>query len=259
MRCSVRTASSHSGHFAWVRLGFVARILVVDDDKQTSDGLARSLRSDGHEVDAVATGTAALSAASDHPPDLIMLELALTDMPGTEVCKQLRAGRATGSIPIVAVTELSDEIDRVVAFELGVDDYVTKPFSVRELTLRVRAVLRRQTSPRQSARMVEFGALRCDREAHKVWIDGAPVNLTPRELRLLLAIYDEQGRVLTRDALLTKVWGEEADISTRTVDAHVKRLREKLGIARDYVRTVRGVGYRFATLLDRPPLQRQEA
>ena len=144
------------------------------------------------------------------------------------------------------LTAKGEEIDRVVGFELGADDYVVKPFSVRELVLRVQAVLRRASAEEQPQAIVEFGVLRIDRDAHRAWVDGKEVELTALEFKLLVMLYDRRNRVQTREALLQDVWGIDADMTTRTVDTHVKRLREKLGPAGEYIETVRGVGYRFA-------------
>jgi two-component system phosphate regulon response regulator PhoB len=144
------------------------------------------------------------------------------------------------------LTAKGEEVDRVVGFELGADDYVTKPFSVRELLLRIQAILKRTRGERELAPELEFGKLRIDREAHRVWVDGGEVELTAMEFKLLVTLYERKNRVQTRSALLDEVWGIEAEIETRTVDTHVKRLREKLGGAGDYIQTVRGVGYRFA-------------
>ena len=171
----------------------------------------------------------------------------LPDISGTEICKALKDTSATRSIPVIMLTVRGEEIDRVVGFELGADDYVVKPFSVRELLLRIQAILRRGKSdaPGDEQAMIEFGRLRIDREAHRIWVDEQEVELTALEFKLLLMLYDRRNRVQTRSALLDDVWGIQADITTRTVDTHVKRLREKLEAARDYVETVRGVGYRF--------------
>jgi two-component system phosphate regulon response regulator PhoB len=146
------------------------------------------------------------------------------------------------------LTARGEEIDRVVGFEIGADDYITKPFSVRELVLRIRAVLRRRESPQAETASIEFGNLRIDRAAHRVWVEAAEVELTALEFKLLVTLYERRNRVQSRGALLDQVWGIETKISTRTVDAHVKRLREKMGAARDYIETVRGVGYRFAEI-----------
>jgi two-component system phosphate regulon response regulator PhoB len=143
------------------------------------------------------------------------------------------------------VTAKGEEIDRVVGFELGADDYVVKPFSVRELILRARAILRRSEGASPSDEKVDFGRLKMDRGAHRAWVDEQEIALTALELRLLLMLFDRRGRVLTRDYLLDEVWGAHADVTARNVDTHVKRVREKLGPAGDYIETVRGVGYRF--------------
>jgi len=166
-------------------------------------------------------------------------------MSGTEVCRHLKEGAATKGIPVIMVTARGEEIDRVVGFELGADDYVVKPFSVRELLLRIQAILRRSSQEPSSEETVVFGCLRVDRGAHRVWVEDEEIELTALEFRLLVTLYDRRNRVQTRAALLDDVWGIQADITTRTVDTHVKRLREKILAARDYIETVRGVGYRF--------------
>jgi len=169
----------------------------------------------------------------------------LPDMPGTEVCRRLRATESGRAVPVLMLTAKGDEIDRVVGFEVGADDYVTKPFSVRELMLRVGAILRRAAPEPSEPGPTIFGRLRMDREAHRVWVDEEEVALTALEFRLLATFLDRRGRVQSRDTLLTDVWGMSPDVTTRTVDTHVKRLREKLGPAGAYVETLRGVGYRF--------------
>jgi two-component system, OmpR family, phosphate regulon response regulator PhoB len=223
-------------------------ILVVDDEADIVDTLAYNLQQEGYKTRAARNGVGALRAAKEKPvPDLILLDLMLPDMSGTEICRQLRADEATRGVPVVMLTAKDDEIDRVVGFEVGADDYVTKPFSVRELMLRIRAVLRRsrdvQSAP--AAKKLEFGRLRLDPDAHQVWVDGEEIVLTALEFRLLTTLLDRRGRVQTRTTLLEDVWGIHADITTRTVDTHVKRLREKLGAAGEYVETIRGVGYRL--------------
>ncbi len=162
------------------------------------------------------------------------------------MCRTLKRETATQNAAVVMVTAKGEEIDRVVGFELGADDYVVKPFSVRELLLRVQAILRRSWSEQPAAPTFEFGCLRVDREAHRVWVNEKEVELTALEFKLLATLHDRRNRVQTRGALLSDVWGIDADITTRTVDTHVKRLREKLGEAGEYIETVRGVGYRFA-------------
>jgi two-component system phosphate regulon response regulator PhoB len=224
----------------------MAKILVVEDEPDLRQVLDYNLAQVGHDVLLAGTGREGLELARQHRPDLILLDLMLPDLAGTEVCKSLRDTPTTRSIPVVMVTAKGEEIDRVVGFELGADDYIVKPFSVRELLLRIQAVLRRgRPEDRGAESFIEFGVLRIDREAHRLWVDGSEIELTALEFRLLVTLYERRDRVQTRATLLDDVWGYQADITTRTVDTHVKRLREKLDNARDYVETVRGVGYRF--------------
>ncbi|MBL8973604.1 MAG: response regulator transcription factor [Myxococcales bacterium] len=220
-------------------------ILIVDDERDLVEALEYALQREGFRTSVASTGQQALTLAASPCPDLILLDLMLPDMAGTQVCLQLRADAATRAVPIVMMTAKAAEIDRVVGFEVGADDYVTKPFSVRELVLRVRAVLRRRALTPPSAGVVEFGRLLVDTDAHKTWVDGAEVVLTALEFRLLLLLLGRRGRVQTREVLLGEVWGAQSFETTRTVDTHVQRLRKKLGDAADYVRTVRGIGYRF--------------
>jgi two-component system phosphate regulon response regulator PhoB len=228
----------------------MARILVIEDERDLQQVLAYNLRQAGHDVATAAAGQEGLRLAREVPPDLVLLDLMLPDMPGTEVCRALKRETATQGSAVVMVTAKGEEIDRVVGFELGADDYVVKPFSVRELLLRVQAILRRSWSEQPVAPTFEFGCLRVDREAHRVWVNNKEVELTALEFKLLTTLHDRRNRVQTRGALLSDVWGIDADITTRTVDTHVKRLREKLAAAGEYIETVRGVGYRFA---DAPP------
>ena len=224
----------------------MASILVIEDEKDLQKVLDYNLRQAGHQVWTASRGRDGLRLATQHHPDMILLDLMLPDIPGMEVCRSLRAAPETAGIRILMLTARGEEIDRVLGFELGADDYVVKPFSVRELLLRIQAVLRRGGSQTQTSAIVRFGALRLDREAHRTWVEDEEVELTALEFRLLLTLHDRRNRVLTREKLLDDVWGIEADITTRTVDTHVKRLREKLGTAGRYIETVRGVGYRFA-------------
>lgn len=223
----------------------MARILITEDEQDIVAVLEYNLRQAGHEVTSTRLGRDGLRLAKELHPDLILLDLMLPDVSGTDVCKQLKEGSTTKSIPVVMLTARGEEIDRVVGFELGADDYVVKPFSMRELSLRIQAILRRGKPEPGSEASIEFGVLRIDRQAHRVWVDAAEIELTALEFRLLVTLYDRRNRVQSRSALLDDVWGIQADITTRTVDTHVKRLREKLEGARDYVETVRGVGYRF--------------
>ena len=220
------------------------RILIVEDETDLQQILEYNFRQAGYEVSIASRGAEGLRLARAQKPDAILLDIMLPDMLGTEVCRTLKSSAETRGTSIIMVTAKGEEIDRVVGFELGADDYVVKPFSVRELVLRVSAILRRAKEPVDED-AVEFGALRIDRAAHRAWVAGEEVALTPLEFRLLTTLYQRKNRVQTRASLLDDVWDVQADLTTRTVDTHVKRLREKLGPVRDYVETVRGVGYRF--------------
>ena len=220
------------------------RILAIEDEKDIQEVLAYNLRLAGYEVASAYTGRDGLSLARSYAPNLVLLDVMLPDMGGLEVCRALRREAATREVAVIVLTARAEEIDRVVGFEVGADDYVVKPFSVRELVLRVGAVLRRRQSPPEQ--VSTFGRLRIDRGAHRTFIDESEVELTALEFKLLLSLFDRRDRVQSRTTLLDEVWGITSDVTTRTVDTHVKRLREKLGQAGAYVETVRGVGYRFA-------------
>ena len=221
-------------------------ILIVEDETDLAATLEYNLQREGYLTRLAATGQGGVDAANQDPlPDAIVLDLMLPDLSGTEVCRRLRESERTREIPIIMCTAKGSEIDRVVGFEVGADDYVVKPFSVRELVLRIRALLRRAQKTDAEPEIVRFGRLRVDREAHRAWVDDKEISLTALEFRLLYAFMSRKGRVQTRDALLSDVWGIDAEVTTRTVDTHVKRLREKLGDAGNYVETLRGVGYRF--------------
>jgi two-component system, OmpR family, phosphate regulon response regulator PhoB len=224
----------------------MARILIVEDEKDLQEVLAYNLRQAGHTPVLAADGREALAAVESQVPDLVLLDLMLPDMSGTDVCRTLKNDPNTRDIPVVMVTAKGEEIDRVVGFELGADDYVVKPYSVRELILRLGAILRRRAPTADGAALTSFGRLRIDRDGHRVWVDGQEVALTALELRLLCTLYDRRGRVQSRAVLLDEVWRMSGEVNTRTVDTHVKRLRVKLQGAGSYLETVRGVGYRFA-------------
>jgi len=224
----------------------MSRILVIEDEHDLQQLLDYNLRQAGHEALAALRADEGLRLAREREPDLIVLDLMLPDLPGTEVCKALKRDARTRDIPVLMLTAKGEEIDRVLGFELGAEDYVVKPFSVRELMLRIQALLARRRGIREAtAASLAFGVLRIDEAARRVWVEEREVELTPLEFKLLLTLATRRNRVQTRAALLDAVWGIEADLTTRTVDTHVKRLREKLGPARDYIRTVRGAGYRF--------------
>ena len=225
----------------------MSRILLIEDEPDLQRVLTYNLRLAGHTVASALQGGEGLRLAQAQPPDLVLLDLMLPDLPGTEVCKALKADATTRYVPVVMLTAKGEEIDRVLGFELGAEDYVTKPFSVRELLLRIQAILRRTqaSEPRVPDEGIHFGHLYIDPAAYRVCVQGAEVQLTSMEFRLLLTLFERRHRVQTRASLLEDVWGMQADTETRTVDTHVKRLREKLGVAEAYIETVRGVGYRF--------------
>jgi two-component system phosphate regulon response regulator PhoB len=226
-------------------------ILVVDDEEDLLDLVDLHLRREGFQTLKATTAQQALALAKATPPALIILDLMLPDLSGTEVARRLRSSPETKDVPIIMLTARGEEIDRVIGFEVGADDYVVKAsFSVRELVLRVRAVLRRRaateavTEPVPDAKL-RFGVLTIDEAAHRVWVNDEEIDLTATEFKLLWELARRAGRVQTRGSLLEQVWDMPPDLNTRTVDTHVKRLREKLGPAADHVETVRGVGYRF--------------
>lgn len=229
----------------------MALILVVEDETDIRQVLSYNLAQAGHKVLTAERGSVALELAQKDPPDLVLLDLMLPDTSGLDVCRRLKGDPALKQVPVIMLTARSEEIDRVVGFELGADDYVVKPFSVRELVLRIQAVLRRvqavDTPNGADAAEMVFGRLRVDRGAHRSWVDGEEITLTPLEMKLLWMLYQRRGRVQTRATLLDEVWEASPENNTRTVDTHIKRLREKLGAAGVYVETVRGIGYRFAS------------
>ena len=233
------------------RLGALAMnglILIVEDERDLVATLEYALEKEGFRTRSAYTGRQALEIAVSEPgPELVLLDLMLPDMSGTQVCQGLRTNERTKNLPVIMMTAKSEEVDRVVGFEVGADDYVVKPFSLRELMLRIRAVLRRKAPVESATPPSSYGRLRIDMDGHRVWVDDAEVVLTALEFRLLTTLIARRGRVQTRDALLGDVWGVQPGLTTRTVDTHVRRLRKKLGEVADYVQTLRGVGYRFTT------------
>ncbi len=223
------------------------RILVVDDEEDLVELVRVNLTGEGYRVESAFSGAEALAAIRAKRPDLLVLDLMLPDLSGLELCRRIRSDEGMAGLPIVMLTAKADEVDRIVGFEMGADDYVTKPFSPRELILRVRALLRRSSaSTASSASVLESGCLNLDLERHRCFVSGAEVALTAKEFRLLEILMGRAGRVQTRDTLLEKVWGSDISVTTRAIDTHVKRLREKLGQdAAEMIETVRGVGYRF--------------
>jgi DNA-binding response OmpR family regulator len=223
----------------------VETILVVDDEQDVLDLVVYNVRKAGYKAVWATDGQAALQKARDELPSLVVLDLMLPKMDGTEVCKLLKSDAKTAHIPIIMLTAKAEEMDRVVGLEIGADDYITKPFSPRELLLRIRLILKRTRGESKPTEILKFGELVLDTARHGVTVKNKEVILTATEFKLLSTLMERRGRVQTRDRLLTDVWGYEGDIDTRTVDTHVRRLREKIGAAADYIETVRGVGYRF--------------
>jgi two-component system phosphate regulon response regulator PhoB len=230
----------------------MAQVLVIEDELDVATVIEYNLRLDGHTASIVGTATDGVRHARDSRPDLVLLDLMLPDRPGTEVCRILKESPDTRNIPIIMVTARSDEIDRVVGFELGADDYVTKPFSVRELRLRIKRTLQRRSEPNiQSGGVTENELLHIDRAAHRVMVDEHEVEVSLLEYKILETLIEHRGRVMTREMLLEIVWGQDSSVSQRTIDAHIKRLRDRLGVAGVCVETVRGVGYRFTSVTNR--------
>ena len=223
------------------------RVLVVDDEVEIAQLIKHALERGGDAVvETATTGRSALDSVGVSPPDLVILDLNLPNIDGTEVCRMLRARPATAGLPIIMLTARTGETDRVMGLDLGADDYITKPFGLRELAARVRAVLRRRAGVTQSGTPIYRGRhLVADFEAVMVTVDGQPVRLTRREHELLRCLVENRNRVLSRDRLLQRVWGYEPSIETRSVDVHVGRLRQKLGSAGRQIETAVGLGYRF--------------
>jgi two-component system phosphate regulon response regulator PhoB len=223
------------------------RVLIVDDDPDIVRLVSYNLSHAGYEVQAASTGRKALEMVQKQPPDLIVLDVMLPDVDGMEVCRTLRQQLPSRRIPILMLTARGDEIDRVVGFELGADDYVAKPFSPRELVLRIKSILRRAGKDRTD--VMHSGRIQVFPERRQCFIDNALVTLTAKEFDLLYELMKAGGNVLTRDVLMDRVWGYHGDATSRTLDTHVRRLREKLGDDGNCVETVRGIGYRIADTL----------
>src|SRR5206468_6584824 len=215
------------------------KILIIEDESDVADLLALNLRKAGYRVSTATDGASGLHKVRDDRPDFIILDLMLPKMSGLEVCRILKSDTATSQIPILMLTAKAEEVDRIVGLEFGADDYVTKPFSPREVVLRIRAILRRGEKADES---LKAGPIVIDPARHEVSVHGKRVNLTSLEFKLLRTLMQRRGRVQARDRLLNDVWGYESVIDTRTVDTHVRRLRKKLGKAADAIESVRGFG-----------------
>lgn len=228
----------------------MATILVVEDEPDAAEMLAFNLRAGGHEVSLVEDGGKGLKVAKTTRPDLLILDYMLPTMSGPEVCRALRADPVTQDLPVIMLTARAEESDRVKGFECGADDYVTKPYSMKELMLRVQSLLKRRLPATTAAQQLKAGELVVDLANHTASIAGEETRLTSTEMKLLTMLLRAGGQAVTRQQLLTDVWQYAADSDTRTVDSHIKRLRAKLGPLAHYVETVQGVGYRLAP--DRP-------
>lgn len=224
------------------------KIYIVEDEPDIRDTLKYNFSNEGFKVFTSPDGEEALSNIKKVLPDVLILDLMLPGVSGLDVCKSIRADDDIKDMSIIMLTAKGEEIDRVIGFELGADDYVTKPFSVRELILRVKVLLKKQRESLVQNKLVTFGAIRIDLDAHELKINDKEIVLTALEFKLLQHLVKRKGRVQTREQLLGDVWGYSSVVTTRTVDTHIKRLREKLGDTSDYIQTIRGVGYRFSNV-----------
>ena len=224
------------------------KIYIVEDEPDIRETLKYNFSNEGFEVFTAPDGEEALSNIKKVLPDVLILDLMLPGLSGLDVCKSIRADDDIRDMSIIMLTAKGEEIDRVIGFELGADDYVTKPFSVRELILRVKVLLKKQHESLVENKLVTFGPIRIDLDAHELKINDKEIVLTALEFKLLQHLVKRKGRVQTREQLLGDVWGYSAEVTTRTVDTHIKRLREKLGNTSDYIQTIRGVGYRFSNV-----------
>jgi two-component system phosphate regulon response regulator PhoB len=220
-------------------------VLIVEDETDISELVEYHLKQSGFSVTSVTDGSAALQQVRKKRPSLIILDLMLPNMDGKDICRALKSNPLTRSIPILMLTARAEELDRIVGFELGAEDYVTKPFSPRELVLRVKAILQRKELAQEPEKIIQIGGLLIDVEKHLVSVNRKAIPLTHTEFKLLLELAQKMGRVYTRETLLDRVWGYTYEGYARTVDTHIRRLREKLGPTGEYIETIRGVGYRF--------------
>lgn len=221
-------------------------IYIVEDEPDLRDALVYNFQND-FKVKSFGDGEACLDKIKKKKPDLIVLDIMLPGMTGLDLCRKIRASDEFNNIAIILLTAKGEEIDRIVGFEIGADDYVTKPFSVRELILRTKVILKKQNSDEEE-KILEYGSISMNLDAHKVKENGTEIALTALEFKLLKHLLKRRGRVQSRDQLLSDVWKLSTEVTTRTVDTHIKRLREKLGKSGDLIQTIRGVGYRFNNL-----------
>jgi DNA-binding response OmpR family regulator len=223
----------------------MSQILVVEDDPDIAQLIGHYLEKAGHTVEVLSSGKAVMPKVRRHPPDLVVLDLMLPELDGLMICQAMRTDPQTAAIPIIMVTARGDEADRITGLELGADDYVTKPFSPKELAARVTALLRRATRPAAAGGILRYGTITIDADRHAVTVSGEEVRLTAKEFLLLQYLLQHRGRVLSRDLLLTDVWGYQYTGGTRTVDVHIRRLREKMPVLADAIETVKQFGYKL--------------
>ena len=222
------------------------KILIIEDEPDIRKTLEYNISREGYKVISASSLSEARQNLESSSFSLLLLDLMLPDGSGLDLFRELKQDKSKSSMPVIILTAKDDEVDKVVGFELGADDYVTKPFSVRELILRVKAVLKRGVSKSDNVEVQrQFGELKIDVDSHEVFVNDEQISLTALEFKLLRQLVDRRGRVQSRDQLLSDVWGYSSDVTTRTVDTHIKRLREKLGDMGKYVQTIRGVGYKF--------------
>lgn len=221
------------------------KVIIIEDDQDIAGLVEHYLAADGFRVSIVADGAEGLKRVKASPPDLVILDLMLPGMDGLDVCKALRAAPATSALPILMLTAKGEESDKVIGLELGADDYLTKPFSPKELVARVKSLLRRRTRQKATPPVYTYKELRLDKDRHEVMLKGKEVQLTAKEFALLQQLLENLGRVLTRQTLLDRVWGYQADVTTRTVDVHIRRLREKIPLLTDAIVTVKSLGYKL--------------
>ena len=232
-------------------LGERKRVLIVEDQPELAEMLAYSLTRAGYDAATTYDGRTALKHVAESRPDLVLLDLMIPELPGTEVAARIRTNPATADVPIIMVTAKADEVDQLVGLTVGADDYITKPFSMKLLLARVEAVLRRSQAPRAEAEdRLSLGPIRLDLGTHEVRVEGAAVRLTLTEFRLLAALIGARGRILSRSSLMTRAIGPGVTVTERTIDVHMTALRKKLGAAGALIRTVRGVGYRASEEAD---------
>ena len=225
--------------------GVKKSIYIVEDEPDIRETLSYNLTQEGFMVSEFPNAELCLETLKQKKPDLLILDLMLPGMSGLDLCKIIKNDSELKRLAIIILTAKGEEVDRIIGFELGADDYVTKPFSVRELILRVKVILKKQLEPIADNELIEFGPIKLNLAAHEVLINDDEIILTALEFKLLKHLVKRRGRVQTRDQLLGDVWGYSSEVTTRTVDTHIKRLREKLGQFGDYIQTIRGVGYRL--------------